>query len=95
MKFEWDDRKERINLKKHKVSFSEAKSLFYNENAIVYDDYDHSFNEDRFIIVGFSASANLLLVCFCEKLSGDIIRIISARKLTKKEKKDFNKRWLK
>jgi uncharacterized DUF497 family protein len=91
MKFEWDEKKNKSNIKKHSVSFDEAKTVFYSDQAIVFDDPEHSSEEDRFIIVGFSSIGKLLLSCFCEKCEGDIIRIISARKLTKNEAKNFSK----
>jgi len=95
MKFEWDERKNKVNIKKHGVSFEEAKTVFYSEQAIIFDDPDHSDKEERFIIVGFSNVGKLLLACFCEREKGDIIRIISARKLSKKESRKFNKGELK
>jgi len=72
-----------------------AKSLFYIESSVVFDDEKHSKEENRFMIVGFSDKARLLLACFCERLKGNVIRIISARKLTKKERNDFTSRWFK
>lgn len=77
--------KNRINQKKHKVSFEEAKTVFYDERALVIDDPEHSQEEERFIILGMSARANLLIVCHCCRSSDSIIRIISARKATKTE----------
>ena len=93
--FEWDPRKNRANIRKHKISFEEAKTVFLDENAGIANEPDHSVNENRFIIIGFSSLARLLLVCFCERENGNTIRIISARKLTKKEIKQFNPRWRK
>jgi uncharacterized DUF497 family protein len=95
MKFEWDEQKNKSNIKKHSVSFDEAKTIFYSEQALIFDDPDHSSTEDRFIIVGFSSRGKLLLSCFCERCEGDIIRIISARKLSNKEAKNFSKGGLK
>ena len=95
MRFEWDEKKNRTNIKKHSVSFEEAKTVFYSDQSLVYNDPEHSLSEDRFIIVGFSSLGKLLLACFCERGEGDIIRIISARKLTKKESKNFSKGGLK
>ncbi len=92
--FEWDPKKNAYNIKKHKVSFEEAKTVFIDENAAIANDPDHSINEERFIIIGFSSFASLVLVSFCERNNGNTIRIISARKLTKKELKDFNRRWV-
>lgn len=85
LSFEWDEDKSRINQKKHKVSFEEAKTVFYDERALVIDDPEHSQEEERFIILGMSARANLLIVCHCCRSSDSIIRIISARKATKTE----------
>lgn len=95
MKFEWDEKKNKSNIKKHSVSFDEVKTIFYSEHALIFDDPDHSSSEDRFIIVGFSSQGKLLLSCFCERCEGNIIRIISARKLSKKEAKNFSKGGLK
>ena len=85
LSFEWDEDKNRINQKKHKVSFEEAKTVFYDERALVIDDPEHSQEEERFIILGMSARANLLIVCHCYRSSDSIIRIISARKTAKTE----------
>lgn len=85
IKFEWDENKNRINLHKHGVSFEEAKTVFYDDAALVIDDPEHSEEEDRFIILGLSSQANLLVVCHCCRESDTVIRIISARKATKTE----------
>lgn len=85
LKFEWDENKNQINQQKHAVSFEEAKTVFYDENALLIDDPDHSEEEERFIILGLSAQAKLLVVCHCYRASETIIRIISARKATRKE----------
>lgn len=85
IKFEWDLPKATANLKKHQVSFDEAKSVFYDEFAVQFFDEEHSSNEDRFLMLGMSSSARLLLVCHCEHEHGEVIRIISARKATKRE----------
>ena len=85
MFFEWDDAKNEINLKKHGVDFAEAKTVFYDENGIVFDDPEHSTDENRFIIIGKSIKSNICLVCHCYKQDKDAIRIISARKATRKE----------
>ena len=83
--FEWDNTKNTINQEKHKISFDEAKTVFYDESAIVIDDPEHSEEEERFIILGLSKKANLLVVCHCYRASETVIRIISARKATKTE----------
>lgn len=83
--FDWDQAKAASNFRKHGVSFEDAKSVFYDEYAIQFDDEPHSSQEERFLLLGMSSSAQLLLVCHCERDSGDVIRIISARKATKHE----------
>lgn len=85
LKFEWDEHKNIINKSKHKISFEEAQTVFYDKDALVIDDPDHSEYEDRFIILGESNRANLLVVCHCYRVSDTVIRIISARKATKRE----------
>ena len=85
IRFEWDENKSHINLRKHGVSFEEAKTVFYDDAALVIDDPEHSEEEDRFIILGLSSQANLLVVCHCCRESDTVIRIISARKATKTE----------
>lgn len=78
--FDWDKNKYQENQKKHKVSFDEAKTAFYDTNAVMIGDPDHSDDEERFILLGFSKKANLLVVCHCYRDSDTIIRIFSARK---------------
>ena len=85
IRFDWDLAKAASNLRKHGVSFEEAQSVFYDEFAIQFHDEPHSSDEDRFLMLGMSSGANLLLVCHCERDGGDGIRIISARKATKQE----------
>ncbi|MEL6711438.1 MAG: BrnT family toxin [Pseudomonadota bacterium] len=78
--------KDRLNQRKHSVSFEEEKSLFYDDLAVQFFDDSHSLQEDRFLMLGMSSQSKLLLVCHCVRES-DIIRIISARKTTKQESK--------
>ncbi len=85
IKFEWDAVKAASNRKKHGVSFEEAQSVFYDEFAVQFFDEDSSESEDRFLMLGFSDGARLLIVCHCERDEGNVIRIISARKATKSE----------
>ena len=85
MIFEWDDTKNEINLKKHGIDFDEAKTVFYDERGIVFDDPDHSTDENRFIILGRSINSNICMVCHCFRKDDEVIRIISARKATRKE----------
>jgi uncharacterized protein len=83
--FEWDETKAVANLKKHKVSFEEAKSIFFDDFGVQFFDDDHSSDEERFLMLGMSVSAKLLIVCHCERDQSAVIRIISARKATKRE----------
>lgn len=85
IKFEWDSAKAAANRRKHGVSFEEAQSVFYDEFAVQFFDDDHSEGEERFLLLGMSTNAQLLLVCHCERRSGEIVRIISARRATKRE----------
>ena len=96
MQFEWDDNKAKINIEKHGVSFDEASTVFDDEQGILFDDPDHSQDEDRFILLGISSLAKLLIVCHCYRGKDDMIRIISARKATRSESKqyeEFNEGW--
>ena len=83
--FEWDPAKAAANLRKHQVSFEEARSVFFDDFAIQFFDESHSSDEERFPMLGMSSEAKLLLVCHCEREDGEIIRIISARKATRRE----------
>ncbi len=87
--FEWDENKNTINKHKHKIDFKEAQTVFEDENALVINDPEHSEQEDRFIILGFSNKANLLIVCHCYRQNDSIIRIISARKATPSESRQY------
>jgi len=87
--FAWDEDKQAINIKKHKITFIEAATVFDDENALVRDDPDHSHEEDRFIIIGFSENARLLIVCHCYRTDDSIIRIISARKANRRERREY------
>ena len=88
--FEWDPEKDLKNQKKHGVSFAKASTVFEDVNALVISDPEHSEDEERFVILGFSLQANLLVVCHCYRASESVIRIISARKATKNESKQYN-----
>lgn len=89
MKFEWDSSKAALNAKKHKVTFEMAKTVFYDDFAVQFFDEEHSFDEERFLLLGMSSDARLLLVCHCEREDGDVIRIISARKATISEAQNY------
>lgn len=85
IEFEWDASKASANLRKHQVSFEDARSVFYDEFAVQFFDEDHSMEEERFLMLGMSSLAKLLIVCHCEREQGAVIRIISARKASKRE----------
>jgi uncharacterized DUF497 family protein len=85
MQFEWDARKAATNFRVHGVSFEEAKTVFYDDFAVQFFDEDHSEGEERFLMLGMSSTARLLVVSHCERSDGDMIRIISARKATRTE----------
>ena len=85
IEFEWDEAKAATNFKKHHVSFDEAKSIFFDEFGVQFFDDEHSSDEERFLMLGMSSGAKLLIVCHCERDRGTTIRIISARKATKRE----------
>lgn len=87
MEFEWDEDKAASNRKKHRVTFEQAATVFADPLAVIFDDEGHSEEEQREIIIGHSAENQLLLVCFTERAGG--IRIISARRATKKERQDY------
>ena len=89
LKFQWDDEKNRINKRKHGVSFEEAKSVFFDDNAIQFWDEDYANAEERFLLLGMSYKMRILLVAHCYREKDSIIRIISARKATKNEKKNY------
>ena len=85
LRFEWDESKAKANLKKHGISFEEAKTVFYDERARLIADPDHSDDEERFILLGYSAGLKLMVVCHCYRAEENVIRIISARKATRRE----------
>ena len=89
MTFEWDENKNEINTKKHGVDFKEASTVFYDECAILFDDPDHSIEEERFLLIGTSRTLKVLTVCHCIR-DKEAIRIISARKATKTETKFYD-----
>jgi len=91
IEFEWSTAKARANLKKHGVSFEEAQSVFYDEYARQFFDEGHSDKEQRFIMLGMSIESRVLVVCHCERADGDVIRIISARKATRKERSFYER----
>lgn len=88
--FEWDASKASLNKKKHGISFDEAKTVFFDENAKVIHDPEHSDDEERFIILGLSVNVRMLVVIHCYRKNDCIIRIISARKATQKESMQYH-----
>lgn len=90
IRFEWDDKKAASNVRKHGVSFEEAKTVFSDRLAYIFDDEANSIYEEREIIIGHSFNNRLLIVCFTER--ADTIRIFNARKATKEERKDYEKK---
>ena len=92
--FEWDEHKNAINIKKHGLSFEEAATVFYDNEAILFDDPDHSVDENRFLILGVSRNENLCIVSHCYRDSENRIRIISARLADKEEKEVYNEQFL-
>ena len=89
--FEWDNTNNIKNIKKHNVSFEEAASVFFDEEALMIPDPDHSQQEERFLLLGYSEYAKLLVVCHCYRES-NVIRIISARKANKRESNTYYER---
>jgi len=92
LRFEWDKKKEKINIKKHGISFEEASSAFYDEKAIQFFDPDHSEDEDRFILLGISFKLRILVVCHCFRESETVVRLVSARKADRDEQKEYWRR---
>ena len=92
LRFEWDDRKSISNKRKHGVSFEEAQTIFFDDSAIEYADPAHSDAEGRFLMLGRSYQLRVLVVCHCLRESETVIRIISARKATPKERRVYARR---
>ena len=92
IRFDWDEKKNKTNQKKHGVSFEEAQGVFFDDEALVYDDPNHSENEERFLIYGKSFKLRVLLVCHCYRADESVIRIISARKATSNERFFYNRK---
>lgn len=87
--FEWDEGKNRSNQRKHGVSFEEAQTVFFDENALEFYDRSPVGREDRFLMLGQSFRYRTLIVCHCYREPDDVIRVISARKATAKERKIY------
>jgi uncharacterized DUF497 family protein len=91
--FEWDEKKDALNKKNHGVSFTEAQTVFADENGLLLDDPDHSHDEDRFVLLGLSSNLRLLVVPHTYRKNDAVIRIISARKATRSEQQQYWNRW--
>ena len=89
LRFTWDPRKASANLKKHRVAFEDAQTVFFDEHALQLDDPDDSVGEDRFLLLGLSSGLRLLVVCHCERADGDEIRLISARRADRTEQREY------
>ncbi len=87
--FEWDEGKNRENRRKHGVTFEEARSVFFDEEAVEFEDVEHSDVEERFLMLGRSARLRIVLVSYCLRNEGSTIRIVSARKATKNEREFY------
>lgn len=92
IRFEWDPRKAATNEHKHGISFKEAATVFLDEKALMIDDPEHSEDEDRYILLGISNQMRLIVVCHCYREDDEILRIISARKATRKERIQYLER---
>jgi uncharacterized DUF497 family protein len=92
-RFEWDHRKDAENQRKHGITFEEARTVFADEYALLLDDPDHSGAEERFILLGLSAAVRMLVVVHTYRAPDDTIRIISARKASKPERRQYDARW--
>jgi uncharacterized DUF497 family protein len=93
LEFSWDSRKASVNRRKHGVSFEEASTVFLDENAMLITDPEHSDEEDRFVLLGLSVRLRTLVVCHCYRQRDDVIRIISARRANRSERRQYEQRW--
>jgi len=94
VRFEWNEKKNAANRRKHGVSFEEARTAFLDEHARVIPDPEHSSDEERFVLIGLSVSVRVLVVCHCYRQSDEVIRIISARKADHDETEQYHW-WMK
>jgi uncharacterized DUF497 family protein len=92
LRFAWDPSKARANYQKHRVSFEEAQTAFFDEEALVLDDPEHSETEERFILLGMGAGLRILSICHCVREGGLLIRIIGARRAVRAEQKQYLER---
>ena len=92
VRFEWDEAKNRANQVKHGVSFEEGMTVFWDEQALLIDDPEHSDEEERFVLLGMSVEFRVLLVCHCTRQEENVIRVISARKANRAEQRQYFER---
>ena len=93
LRIKWDAAKALGNFRKHGITFEEAETAFYDDNAILVPDPDHSYGEERFLLIGLSSALRVLVVVHFELNDGDVIRIISARRATRSERVQYDTRW--
>ncbi len=93
LRFEWDEAKNRANQRKHRISFEEAQTVFYDDWAVLIEDEHADETEDRFVLIGMSAGLRTLVVCHCFREDDEVIRIISARRADRRERRDYEMRW--
>jgi uncharacterized DUF497 family protein len=94
LRFEWAEAKNSANKRKHRVSFEEAQTVFYDEQGLLIEDEDENEdNEDRFLLLGLSASLRVLVVCHCYRARDEVIRLISARGASRTERQEYDRRW--
>ncbi|MEX2207281.1 MAG: BrnT family toxin [Myxococcota bacterium] len=92
LRFEWDETKNAENKRKHRVSFEEAQTVFYDERAVLIADDDEE-DEERFLLLGLSATLRVIVVCHCYRARDEVIRLISARRANRTERRDYETRW--
>jgi len=92
IRFEWDAAKDAANQRKHRVSFEEAATVFEDDHALLQEDEEHDEEEEPFVLLGLSAVSRILIVCHCYRESDEIVRIISARKADRLERRDYQQR---
>ena len=92
--FDWDPAKARRNLRDHGISFDEAITVFSDDQALLEDDPDHSIDEQRFLLIGMSATLRILVVVHCYQRDAEVIELVSARKATRSERAQYGARWL-
>lgn len=87
--FEWDEKKNLINQRKHGIRFEDVESVFYDDHALLFDDPEHSIDEERFLLLGMSETKGVCLVCHCYRKQESVVRIISARRATRREEEYY------